>query len=478
MNLRDKRIAWLGLFAIALTALLALPISPGLDSARAGTRAVEGTIESALAVTAVTIDGDGSDAAWTDATALTVTAGSVDIDVKTVYTSTDIYFLATWSDPTESVMRKQWSYDAPSDEWTRSGESEDRLSLVWNINVANFNDQGGLGMCHPPDMRTNALDDVVDVWHWKSTRTNPAGWLDDKYWNFTGRHSDSKTSGGYSDNLQTLDYTDDPPNSADVPAYWEPGATGDDAYSILQSEIDAGEAFAIVEVHTNGTLLDDAGTWVSNTTVMPGYYTTKPVGSRGDVDTMGTYSAGEWTLEWMRDLETGNSDDVQFTDTSAAAEYFFGLAVFDNTGGASHETSGADVFRLIFEQPNQAPSTPTVTATPETAGIDEDITFEASATDPDGDTLTYTWDFDDGDAGSGASTTHAFAQAGTFTVTVTVSDGNGGSSQGSVDVTITEPEEAPAFPMELIYGLIIAIIIIVAIVAIVMAKRRKTPPVE
>ncbi len=478
MNLKDKRIAWPILFVVALSGLLALPLSPELGGASAGTRAVEGTIESALAVSAVTIDGDGTDAAWNDATALTVTVGSTDVEIKTAYTSTEIFFLATWGDPTESVTKNQWSYDGPSDEWTQGGGNEDRLSFVWDISVSNFNDQGGLILCHPPLMRTETAGEVVDTWHWKSVRTNPSGWMDDKYWNSTGRHSDSKTSGGYSDNLQTLAFTDDPANSADIPLYWEPGASGDDADSILQSEIDGSEAKTIVGVYTNGTLLDDAGTFVSNTTLIPGFYQSRPAGSRGDIETAGVFGSGEWTLEWKRSLETGSTDDIQFSDTSSTAEYFFAVAVFDNSGGSDHLTTGADVFRLVFEQPNQPPSTPSTTASSTTADVDETITFDATASDPDGDSLTYSWEFGDGLEGSGSSVTHSYSEAGTYTVTVTASDGRGGTSEASMDVTISEKAAEAGFPIELIIALVVLIAAILAIIGIIAIRRRRTPPTE
>ncbi|MFQ5910377.1 MAG: ethylbenzene dehydrogenase-related protein, partial [Thermoplasmata archaeon] len=296
MDIRNSKPVWLVIVAIALSIVVAFPLAP--TTADRGTRGLAGTIESAIASVAPSVDGDGTDAVWADATALTVTPGSTDIDIKSVYTATDIYFLATWSDATESDAKGQWSFNSTSSAWEQAGSDEDRLSFVWNITATGFNDNGCTVLCHPPDMRTDVDGELVDTWHWKATRTNPSGWLDDKYFNFTGRQADDATSGGYSSNTQTLNYTDDPASSTDVPFYWEPGATGADAKSILQSEIDGGEAWNISEVYTNGTMIDWNATVVDNTTSIPGYYQSVPVGSRGDVAAAGTWSAATWTLEW------------------------------------------------------------------------------------------------------------------------------------------------------------------------------------
>jgi len=47
-----------------------------------------------------------------------------------------------------------------------------------------------------------------DVWHWKASRTDPVGYIDDKYWlgmdpdeKEGGRKADPKESGGYVKNI-------------------------------------------------------------------------------------------------------------------------------------------------------------------------------------------------------------------------------------------------------------------------------------
>lgn len=480
MNSKNKKYALLAMATISLSILLAMPLSltPGIaDSTR--TRGLVGTIESALVETAPTIDGDGSDTVWESAVALTVDVEGTNVDIKTVYTDTDIYFLAIWSDTTESDTREQWSFDGTINEWVQAGKGEDRLSLIWNISATDFSENGCSVVCHFPDMNTTIVGETVDTWHWKATRSNPSGWLDDKYFNNTGRHGDDKASGGYSSNKQNLTYADDPANYTDVPKYWEPSATGDDAKFILQSEIDAYETTNITTVYTNGTIVDEDDTNLTELSpLIPGHYQSKPVGSRGDVGASGIHdaTANEWTLEWNRALDTGNTDDLQFSDTSTDGEYFFGVAVFDDQDAFEHSTTASDVFKLVFEQPNQDPGTPTIDASATTAEVDETITFDVSGTDPDGDTLTYSWDFGDGTTDSGASVTHAFAEAGTYTVTVTADDGNGGTSTQTQSITVEEAPEDAGF--DIIWILLIIIIIVVVVIVAVVAMKKKSPPLE
>ncbi|MCK5292190.1 MAG: PKD domain-containing protein [Thermoplasmata archaeon] len=181
-------------------------------------------------------------------------------------------------------------------------------------------------------------------------------------------------------------------------------------------------------------------------------------------------------MEWSRALDTGNIDDLQFSDTSTDGEYFFGVAVFDNQDADAHRTTASDVFKLVFEQPNQDPGSPTITASATTAEVDETITFDVSATDPDGDTLTYSWDFGDSTTDDGASVTHAFTEAGTYTVTVTADDGNGGTSTQTQSITVEEAAEDAG--IDIIWILLIIIIIVVVVIVAVVAMKKRGPPLE
>jgi hypothetical protein len=196
-------------------------------------------------------------------------------------------------------------------------------------------------------MKTNSLSERIDVWEWKSARTNPSGWTDDKWLGPSGRDGDDRISGGIEENKQELDFVDDPEDHDDVPLYWEPQAQGDDAKSITQSEIDSAEAKAITQAFSNGTLKDEDGTTIPSETVIPFYYQSKPTGSRGDISAKGVWSDGKWTLEFSRKLDTSESDDIQFNDMDKS--YYFGIALHDHSEGGNHQ-GDPNAYELRFSE--------------------------------------------------------------------------------------------------------------------------------
>ncbi len=279
----------------------------------------------------ITADGYANESSWNDVKVLVApvidgSIGKVDINLRSLFDDEYIYFFITWDDPTKSVYKKQWTFNGT--DWVRS-EDEDRFAIFWNINdsIAGFNIAGCAMLCHGDRMQTNAPEEKADSWHWKAARTNPAGYVDDKFvgdvaidyaggpigtlTEVTGRQSDSKESGGYKDNI-IEDKT--------RPKYYEhkPKDSVDEMF-IFSNEVEDGQAVEITDemVFSKGD-------------TVPGYILEKPVGSRGDIEARGVWKDGQWNLEIKRKLVTGNDDDVQFDVTKI---YRFGVAVMDNTGG-------------------------------------------------------------------------------------------------------------------------------------------------
>jgi hypothetical protein len=342
MQNRNNMLAYM--FCIGL---LIIVISGFFSGAQDSSRGVAKTLESNYVTTAPVLDGNGGDDAWTNAEAITTSNG---VEIRSVYTTTHIYFMATWEDSTRDVAKNSWAFTGG--EWKKSGD-EDRLAFAWNIgnSVANFNENGCQVACHSNSMNTNADGEKIDAWHWKAARTDPAGYVDDKWWDNAdttddheaSRHGDSRDSGSYSSNAQKLN------NSIDVisvPMYYEPDATGDDAKFITSKEVDDGEAKMITGVDANGTLIYSGGSVPSSATI-PGYVLEKPVGSRGDINVASSYAEDYWTVEISRGLDTTHDDDIQFS-TSVDSAYYFGVATFDNSGGMNHDTTGSNVYKLVF----------------------------------------------------------------------------------------------------------------------------------
>jgi signal transduction histidine kinase len=98
-------------------------------------------------------------------------------------------------------------------------------------------------------------------------------------------------------------------------------------------ESESKESFIIkgTEIDFNSSYSDpDKQTPWNDGDIVPGYILEKPSGSRGDIDSKGTWSDGRWNVEFKRKLVTGNNDDVEFDISNI---YRFGIAVMDNTGG-------------------------------------------------------------------------------------------------------------------------------------------------
>ncbi|MEE8168504.1 MAG: ethylbenzene dehydrogenase-related protein [Candidatus Hydrothermarchaeales archaeon] len=273
----------------------------------------------------VEVDGLATESAWDSARPLVVTVqdgsiGRIDVYLKALYDSDYIYIYATWPDPTESVSKRMWGFNGIN--WSFS-DDEDRFSVFWNIDdsVKGFNVGGCAMLCHGDRMHANAEGEKADSWHWKSSRTNPVGYADDKYVDshvvpyeggekMVGRHGDQAVSGGYMRNIN---------DEGTKPLYYEPLPEDElDALFLLEEEVEDGEA----------VLLDEAE--LKSGIVVPGYILSKPSGSRGDIDSKGVWQNERWAVEFRRKLVTGHDDDVQF-DTSRT--YRFGIAVMDNTGG-------------------------------------------------------------------------------------------------------------------------------------------------
>lgn len=287
-----------------------------------------------VALKVATAPKDAADAAWAKATALTVkTSGygtvagkSLDVTAKALWTDTDVYFLFTWADATQSMVKETWKFDGTK--WEKQKGDEDRLSMLWEITpIANFATQGCMALCHGKTMGTNAATEKGDLWHWKSYRSEPLGFADDGYVEkddaaagTTGRKSDP--GGGGDSKNETA--------AKDKPALMQDPAKTPSAKGFLVK----GETVEI----------KDYAAFKAGDTI-PYRILSKPDGSRGDIKSVGVWKDGKWTLFLARKLKTGNADDVAFDPTKT---YPFALAIYDDAGDTNKYGSG--VLNLVFGQ--------------------------------------------------------------------------------------------------------------------------------
>jgi hypothetical protein len=308
--------------------------APPTAEPTAAFEAPEGALVSVKAGEAPTLDGAGDEAVWAEAPELEIlveggaNTGSHTVTIKSVYTDDTVYFLVSYDDPTESMQRAPWQLQDDGT-WVKlkdpddtGGDNnlyyEDKLAMIWNINVAKFETLGCFVGCHTDDGSGKAFGnkywknagEIADLWHWKSIRmVNQA---DDQYVDSTpydkdnapeaGRHSDPKDSGGYTDN-----YNED----KTLPAFARPGNEPAPPYFILDEE----------------KVPFDPAAYEPGDEV-PGIIVSEITGDRGDISVAWVYADGGYTLEISRALVTGSEFDVQFEDLSAT--YYFGVSVFDN----------------------------------------------------------------------------------------------------------------------------------------------------
>ncbi|HYW79612.1 MAG TPA: ethylbenzene dehydrogenase-related protein, partial [Thermoguttaceae bacterium] len=264
--------------------------------------------------------------------------GHTDLTLRAMHDGEELFVLAQWHDETES--RIYWPWEKTEDGWkhfltSKKDETvyyEDKFSLVFPVKPEWQFDRFGCAMtCHVGEgypYGYKGCERTIDVWHWKSTRTDPVGQCDDKYWSTIdfdrediGRYGDPKESGGYIKNL--TDDGDHPPYLPDSLSVVRQGMMPTE--HAVEYTAEAAEKFA-------------------TGAVIPGIVASPFVGDRGDVSCQSTHANGVWTVFLRRKLETGSEYDTQFVPGEA---YAFSCAAF-NCAAKRHAYNMA-VYRLVLE---------------------------------------------------------------------------------------------------------------------------------
>ncbi len=289
----------------------------------------------AVKVSATTLDPAAAD--WAKSPALEIATkaakeGNPDgpvVKLQAIYDGSTIAIRSEWADDGLSI-KKPWVWDGSA--FSQSGD-EDRILFTFPIqNNAEFASKGCTAACHNTSDNDKewwmGSDDpalTYDAWQAKSTRTLPAGYVDDKWWGVqedpadieSSRHGDAKDSGGEKNNA-----TED----GSGPAFMSPSGPG-------PQPIMAAEAVA----------LDMAKLAAGD--MIYGYLLEKPTGSRGDIEANAAWADGKWVVVLRRALNTGHEDDVVF---SPPKQQPFGTAVLNGVGGMNH-TVAPEVLTLEWK---------------------------------------------------------------------------------------------------------------------------------
>ena len=307
----------------------------------------------------ITLDGISSESFWDTADQVVISdigGSGFDVSISATHNGSHMFVFAEWTDDVKDNIRKQWEFNGSH--WNNNGFNEDRITFFWSNGTVT-------PVCgHYVSSPNAAAGFQGDIWHWKATRTDPAGWADDKYFDGTGRHSDSKASGGYNDNSVLAQMIKKGNSSAEITTVLNNGST---VSTFKVGDLPYWDASGNIISWTSG-----ANTSVL-TDIIGGQPTTLPIGSRGDVQVGSNHDGTAWSVEYTRKLDTGHSeDDVMF---STGNSYSFSVAVHNKSGDASHFTDSGLTLEVSA---NEAPTTTTEAPTTTTEAPTTTTTTSAS----------------------------------------------------------------------------------------------------
>jgi len=227
------------------------------------------------------VDGRGTDDAWDKAPVLTThdLIADIDIQIQSLYSRKNIYMLVTFADATENRLHKLMHWNETKQRYTTGVEREDIFIFKWNM----------LPTVLDISLSSN-IPYKADIWYWKASRTDHAGYADDKMQTYKSKKS-KNTRLFISKNGK---------------------------YFYLSRKGDKGKPAYIHRFYSS-----------KSTETVDKYDYVKPEGSRADVRAKGFWQDGVWTIEFQRALNTGHFDDLQF---NTASSYFFGVSRYEIAG--------------------------------------------------------------------------------------------------------------------------------------------------
>ena len=238
------------------------------------------------------IDGVATDNVWEQCEKVVVrdVVENIDLELKSVHTNDNIFFLVRYPDATESRTHKSLTWSKERKAYTSGKDREDIFVFKWNMEP------------FPVDLSISADEPYrADIWHWKAFRTDPVGYADDKIHIYSREITKNSTLRISKNNRDFF----------------------------LSRLSDHGKSAYISATYQQR--VDD---------IVPKYINRVPMGSRADVRAKGVWSDGFWNIEFGRYLQTNHPDDVQF---NTKLNYLFGLS--------RHEIAGKKPDPSL-EQPN------------------------------------------------------------------------------------------------------------------------------
>lgn len=322
-----------------------------------------GELRAAPAAVAPVLDGKLDDEVWQRADKVTVITAhgwnvgdrETPIEVRAAVHGDRVYVATSWPDDSRSYMRLPLKKTAQG--WVRMiGDDgvhtydgadtidyyEDKFAIAISPRNNPFGGGWQFGTDPLPGVKKPLQGrgyhftkdgSVIDLWHWKASRTGATGQAEDSWFGDpvkydpvkhevrypAGYGSDKKEKGsGYQDNFDRGEngWAVAWPSRAVTPKYLPKDLAklqarlgpSQSAYESHGSEFNLGPD----EVVPYSKELDDR---IPVGTMIPALYWDKPIrGPAGDVASRGHWQDGRWTLEFSRQLQAPDAQDVSITD--------------------------------------------------------------------------------------------------------------------------------------------------------------------
>jgi hypothetical protein len=231
--------------------------------------------------TAPSVDGDGSDAAWSKAEGLVTRdlVANLDMHLQCVHSGAKVFFLVSFADDAENRLHKTLQWDPDQLRYRTGPNREDTFVFKWSMEPGDVD----LSL-------SSAQSYKADIWYWKADRTDPVGYADDKSHTYSSSPLPRATKLVSKDGRRFY--------------LVRPGDEGDAAYLIHVRSRFEGES-------------------------VRRYDNQQPSGSRSDIRAKGQWRNGVWFVEFARALVTDHADDVQF---DFAKRYQFGVSRHEVAG--------------------------------------------------------------------------------------------------------------------------------------------------
>ena len=265
--------------------------------------------------------------------------GVTEATLRALYNDEYLYLKIQWKDNAYDRVYRPWVKTETG--WTQLNPggmdeqiyNEDKFIFMFPIKKdLEFQRYGCAVYCHNNQfngrgIHWTAKDKPVDIWHWKSVRNGPMGYVDDKYWlgkvdksgSRNARHGDPGRP-SYSNNR--------------VEGIFNP--------MMLPTSVDAVVLGALLQskavIFTNA-----AAEKFPVGSEVPGVIVYSPEGDRADIKFHSTYENAMYTLRMMRKLDTGSEYDVIFRP---GQKHDFTIAAFDHS--ALRHAYNHQVYRLYL----------------------------------------------------------------------------------------------------------------------------------